>query len=178
MYYNEIGTLAYNGVLYMSLDASPTASGLGEWEKRAVVLFSSLDHGNSWRYNGVLTDYRDASSFGYFALTGTSLVEHNSKPYLLVTPSGKKGLLVKNRGHDGCYLVGFHNINGAKLERDSDGKLHIIKNIPPEYNSGGLCDYHKENRNGGILFSQIDFNKNPVLFGVYNTGWTAEGYSR
>ena len=171
LFYNEVGAFFYNGVLYMSLDANTAPSGVGDWEKRKTVLFSSNDKEKSWRYNGVLTDYNDASGFGYFALTGTSLIEYNGNPYLLITPSGKKGLLVKNRAHDGCYLVAFEDISRAKLKRDSTGRLAIIKELSPEYNSGGLCDYHQNNSKGGVLFSQIDMKKMPEIFGIYSTHW-------
>lgn len=171
LFYNEIGSFSYMGVLYISVDASTTLNGLKQWRKRTVVLFSSRDHGKSWHYNGVLTNYQDASKFGYLALTGSSLVLHKDKPYLLITPSGKKGLFVKDRGHNGCYVVAFDDIKNAKLAKDSKGRLRLIKNIAPGYHSGGLCDYHEANTNGGVLFSQINLESKPDVFGIYNTGW-------
>lgn len=168
-FYNEIGMLAHKGILYMSADASTTPAGLGKWKTRTVVLFSSKDHGKSWRYNGVLTNYDDAEHFGYVVLTGSSLIEHKGKPYLLITPSGKKGLFAKNRGHDGCYLIAFNNIDKAKLKRDENGNLKVIKSLSPEHNTGGLCDYHEQNSKGGLMLSQINMKDRPDVFGVYNT---------
>lgn len=171
LFYNEIGVLSLNGVLYMSADASTTTIGLGEWKKRKVVLFSSKDHGNSWRYNGVLTDYKDASDFGYNVLTGSSLIERNGKPYLLVSPAGKKGLFVKSRAHAGCYIFSFNDLDHADLRRNFAGRLVVYEEFPVELKSGGLCDYHERNVNGGVLISQVNLKAMPEAFGVYNTYW-------
>lgn len=171
-FYNEIGSIEKNGVIYLSLDASATASGLGEWEKRKIILVASLDHGQTWKYLGVLTDYKDASAFGYLVFTGSSLVESGGKIYALLTPSGKKGLLVKNRGHDGIHVVPFEDITRAKLKRDATGKLMVTKimNIAPTSHSGGLADYHEKNIRGGIVFPQIDLKRAPAVFQTYSTG--------
>jgi hypothetical protein len=122
-FYNEIGSVAADGVLYLSLDASPTNSGLGDWSKRRIILVSSTDHGRAWRYNGTLTDYDDASSSGYVVLTGSSLVTEGERAFLLVTPSGAKGFGRKNRGHDGTWIIEFEDIARARLQRDAQGNL-------------------------------------------------------
>ena len=72
-YFNEMGILYNQGTLYMSLDASTTTSGLGEWKKRKVILIASNDGGQTWDYRGTLTDYRDAKKLGYLVLTASSL---------------------------------------------------------------------------------------------------------
>lgn len=168
-FYNEIGSIALNGVLYLSLDASPTASGLGKWRQRKVILLSSPDHGTTWRYAGTLTDYDDASDSGYVVLTGTSLVMEGERVFLLTTPSGAKGLGRKNRGHDGTWIVEFEDIARAKLKRDAGGRLVVLRKIPIDLHSGGLSDYHEQNTHGGILFPQINIDTRPDVFQTYNT---------
>jgi hypothetical protein len=171
-YYTEPGVLEHDGTLYMSLDAGTTMSGFGEWRKRKVILISSSDHGKSWSYVGTLTDNSDADDFGYLVLTGTSLVREGNRVYLLVTPSGEKGLF-KNKGHAGLLAIEFADISRAKLKRDNKGKLMVTKRIKPVLDSGGLSDYDEQNYNGGIIFGQIDLrtiSRNAQLFKVFNTG--------
>ncbi len=171
-FYNELGILEHNGTLYISLDASPTKSGLGQWHKRKVILISSTDHGGSWRYVGTLTDYSDASDLGYLVLTGTSLVREGDRIYLLATPSGEKGLF-KKKGHAGLLAIEFADISRAKLKRDGKGGLIVAKRIKPILNSGGLSDFDEQNYNGGIIFCQIDLrekSKQAQFFKAFNTG--------
>lgn len=171
-FYNEPGVLEHNGTLYMSLDASPTESGLGNWHQRKVILIASEDHGASWSYVGTLTNYVDAGDFGYLVLTGTSLVRERGRIYLLVTPSGTKGLF-KNKGHAGLLAIEFADISRAKLKRDKEGKLLVTKRINPVLNSGGLSDYDEQNYNGGIVFCQLDLrdkSRNARFFKAFNTG--------
>jgi len=173
LWYNEIGSIVVNGVIYLSLDASTTPTGLGEWRKRKIVLVSSKDHGKSWRYVGTLTDYNDANNIGYLVLTGSSLVKEGKRLYLLISPSGAKGIFKKNKAHDGTIVVEIEDITHAKLKRDSYGKLTIHKWIKPSLHSGGLSDYDEKNTYGGILFSQINTSirtKNADFFQVYSTG--------
>lgn len=173
LWYNEIGSIAVDGVIYLSLDASTTPSGLGEWRKRKVVLISSNNHGKSWRYVGTLTDFNDANHFGYLIFTGSSLVKKENRLYLLISPSGAKGLFKKNRAHDGTMVIEIEDITRAKLKRNANGKLAVLKWIKPSLQSGGLSDYDEKNTVGGILFSQINTSvrsKNADFFQVYNTG--------
>ena len=168
-FYNELGSIALEGVLYLSLDASATPSGLGDWENRRIVLISSGDHGETWRYSGTLTDHDDASERGYLVLTGSSLVKEGNRLFLLVTPSGAKGLGRKNRGHDGTWIVEFEDITPARLKRDAEGRLEFLRKIPVDRDSGGLSDYHEQNTHGGILFPQIDTQAPPDVFQTYMT---------
>lgn len=171
-FYSELGSITHKGVLYLSLDASTTASGLGEWPKRKVILIASRDHGKSWKYVGALTDYADASDFGYFTLTGTSLVREGHKIFLLATPAGAKGLF-KKKGHDGLIAFEFENISHAKLKRNGKGRLIVRKRLKPDLNSGGLSDYDEQNYNGGIIFCQIDLSsktRSAEFFKLFNTG--------
>ena len=176
VFYNEIGTIVVDGVIYLSVDSSTTPTGVGEWRKRKIVLFSSKDHGKTWHYVNTLTDFDDAKEFGYLIFTGSSLVREGKKLYLLVTPAGRKGLFVKNRGHDGTYVLEFDDISKAKLKRDKNNNLLVHKIIKPdpEMHSGGLSDYDEQNTNGGVLFSQLTSKAKhrPEFFQVYSTGET------
>lgn len=170
-FYNEIGSLELEGTIYLSLDASTTESGLGKWRERKIILISSKDHAKTWHYVGTLTDYDDASHFGYLVLTGSSLVKEGDKIYLLATPSGKKGLTLK-KGHDGTLVIEFEDFKHAKLKRDTRGKLVVIKRFYPTLHAGGLSDYDEQNTGGGILFSQIDTSvksRQAQFFKVFNT---------
>ena len=168
-FYNELGSIVVNGVIYISLDASTTSSGLGEWKRRKIVLISSRNHGRNWKFAGILTNYNDANALGYLVLTGSSLVKENGRLFLLTTPSGRKGFFRKNRGHNGTLAVEFANISGAKLKRDKKGKLIFRKFIKPNLTSGGLSDYDEKNTAGGMLFSQINVKTPPEVFQIFNT---------
>ena len=172
-WYNEMGSIVVDGVIYLSLDASATAKGLGKWRKRRIILVASKDHGQSWRYIGNLTNYDDASELGYLLLTGSSLAVEKNKIWLFISPSGAKGLFKKNRGHDGTVIVEVTDITKAKLKRDRKGKLNIQKHIKPSLHSGGLSDYDEQNSIGGIIFSQIDTSVKSIttdFFKIFNTG--------
>lgn len=123
------GSIAVNGVIYLSLDASAAPSGLGQWKERRIIPFSSKDQGKSWHYTGTLTNYDDANSLGYFALTASSLVRQGNNLYMLVTPTGAKGLGKKNRAHNGTLVILIADITKAKLERDGRGELVVKKHI-------------------------------------------------
>lgn len=173
LWYNEIGSIVVDGVIYLSLDATTTASGLGEWRKRKIVLISSKDHGKSWHFIGKLTDFNDAKKFGYRIFTGSSLVKEGKRLFLFISPSGAKGIFKKNKAHDGTMIVEIEDITRAKLKRGLNGKLAIIKWIKPSLQSGGLSDYDEQDTYGGILFSQINTSvrtKNADFFQVYGTG--------
>ena len=168
-FYNELGSIVVDGVIYVSMDASATPSGFGRWEDRKVVLIRSRDHGKSWSYVGTLTDYADAGSLGYLVLTGSSLVAEDGRLFLLITPSGGKGLFRKNRGHDGTLVLEFDDIRHARLKRDGEGELLVLKSFKPGGNSGGLSDHDERNTGGGMLFSQINLNGKPEFFQIFNS---------
>jgi hypothetical protein len=168
-HFTEPGSIAIDGTIYISMDASVTPSGLGKWKQRKVVLVSSQDHGITWNYVGILTDYNDASAFGYVTMTGSSLVKENERLFLMLTPTGAKGIFKKNRAHDGTLVVEFHDIRHAKLKREAKGKLAVLKTLKPDLNSGGLSDYDEQNTAGGILFSQINISAMPEIFQIFST---------
>ncbi len=173
LFYNEIGTIAVDGEIYLSVDASTTPTGIGKWNERKIVLFSSKNHGESWKYVGTLTDSDDAGEFGYLIFTGSSLVKEGKHLYLLASPAGKKGLFVKNRSHDGAYAIEFSDISKAKLKRDKKGTLIVSKifKINSNMHSGGLADYDEQNTHGGVLFSQLSTNNKdkPEFFQVFSS---------
>ena len=169
VFYNEIGSISVDGVIYLSMDASPTNNGLGKWMKRKIILISSDNHGKTWKYSGTLTDYKDASNLGYNVLTESSLVEESNRLFLLVSPAGAKGFWKKNRSHDGTFVIEIQDIASARLKRDSKGKLVIHKTFKPTLHSGGASDYHEMNTNGGILFCQIAPKSAPEIFQAFNT---------
>ena len=169
-FYNEIGSIALGDTLYLSLDASSTDSGVGDWKNHKIILITSRDHGKSWTYAGTLVDYDDASGSRYLVLTGSSLVKEGNRLFLLVTPSGAKGLFgVKNRGHDGTWIIEFDDITHARLKRNAKGKLAVLRKIPVDLTNGGLSDYHELNLYGGILLPQINVKSPPDVFQTYMT---------
>lgn len=169
-FYNELGSIALDDTLYLSMDASSTASGLGDWKNHKIILIASKDHGKSWSYSGTLVDYDDASDSRYLVLTGSSPVKEGNRLFLLVTPSGAKGLFgVKNRGHDGTWIIEFEDIARAKLKRNANGKLIVLRKILVDFHSGGLSDYHEQNLYGGILLPQINVKAPPDVFQTYIT---------
>ncbi len=169
-FYNEPGSITHRGVLYLSFDASPTRSGLGNWSERKIILIASKDHGLSWKYIGALTTNADATAFGYVTFTGSSLVKVKGKIYLFITPAGARGPFKRNRGHNGTYIVPFKNIIRAVLQRELSGKLKVTKSLKPGKANGGLSDYHEMITQGGILFSQIYLKSSPKVFQIYSTG--------
>lgn len=169
VFYNELGSIVVGGVIYLSMDASTTPTGLGKWEQRKVVLVYSRDHGITWNYAGTLTNHEDARSLGYRVLTGSSLVEEGGRLFLLITPSGAKGLFKKNRGHDGTLIAEFDDIRRARLKRDAKGKIIVLKALKPNLHSGGLSDYDEQNTQGGMLFSQINLQAKPEVFQIFST---------
>jgi hypothetical protein len=118
---------------------------------------------------GTLTNYDDANHLGYLVLTGSSLVKAGGRFFLLVTPAGAKGIFKKNRAHDGTLVVEFDDLDRARLKRDAQGHLMVLKTIKPDLNSGGLSDYDEKNTAGGILFSQINIRATSDYFQVFNT---------
>lgn len=171
-FYTEIGTVENNGVLYMSLDASATASGVGAWGKRKLILLASHDHARTWSYAGTLTNFLDALSFGYAAFTGSSLAAQNGRLFALITPTGTIKPLAANRGHDGTFVVEFSDIGQARLMRDRNGKLAVSQAllISSKAGSGGLSDYDEQNTAGGVLLPQVMPTLAPKVYQVYNTG--------
>lgn len=163
-YYSELGTLQYNGVLYISMETSQSLSGMGKWESRKTILLSSSDHGNNWKYVGTLTFFKDAKKLGYITLTGSSMFEQNGKAYYMITPSGP--LKGPGKHENGVFIFEFEDIKKAKLKRDVKGDLIVFKHISPpvtDSNRGGQGDYDKMNINGGVVMSHF---KEPTILKI------------
>lgn len=167
-FYNELGSLVADGVIYISMDASPTGTGLGDWKARKVILIASADHGSAWQYVGTLTDYRDAQALGYLVLTGSSLARVGKRRFLFATPAGG-GLFKKMNRHNGTLVIEFADVAAAKLQRDGNGQLIVAKRIEPPLTSGGQADYDEQNTYGGIVFPQIDAGERPEFFQIFST---------
>lgn len=170
IFFYELGSLYLDGVIYLSLEGCASATSLGEWEKRKIILISSSDHGKTWKYNGTLIDYNDARDAGYLIFTASSLVKERDKIFLLVSPSGKLSNLRDPEGHhDGTHIFEFENISKAKLRRDRNGKLILIKHIDDNLEKGGQADYDEQNSYGGIVIPQQDKKYYPEIFQLFST---------
>lgn len=163
----EPGAIVVGDTIYVCADTNTTSSGLGDWGNRKIILLSSADHGQTWKYVGAITDGKDARHFGYAALTGSSLVKDQGRLFLLITPSGSS--YKSNRGHDGTMVAEFADISQAKLVRDADGNIAPVKYLGPKFDMGGLADYDEQNFNGGIVMPQINLKSLPVVYRVVST---------
>ncbi|MEW5895822.1 MAG: hypothetical protein AB1650_08750 [Candidatus Omnitrophota bacterium] len=174
----EVGAVSEEGIIYLSLDASVTETGLGMWDKRKVILLSSQDHGKSWNFVNELTTSADAVELGYLAFSASSIVKEKGRLFLLVSPVGS--LKGRNKGHDGAYVFEFEDISRGLLKRDAQKGLIAHKFIPlgltkdePDDNyestSGGPSGYDENNSYGGVVFSQINPRWGSRAFRLYNT---------
>jgi hypothetical protein len=176
---NEIGSLTDQGIVYLSLDMSPTSTGLGRWEDRRVILVSSLDHGSTWRYVGTLTDHADAQRLGHRVLTGSALVKDKERFFLLATPAGALNPFSKIKGHNGVVVFEFDDLARGKLKRDGRGDLVVLRTLKPTLpHGGGLCDYDEQNQLGGLLFCQFHLKGKPEFFRLFQAGGPLNGERR
>lgn len=170
-FFNEIGSLFDRGVIYLSLDLSPTPTGLGRWEDRRIILVSSRDHGKSWSLVGTLTRFSDAKHLGHRVLTGSSLVKEKGRFFLLATPSGALNPFSKVKGHNGVVVLEFEDLSRGRLKRDARGNLVVHKAWKPTVpHGGGLSDHDEGNRHGGLLFCQFTLKGKPEYFRIFQTG--------
>jgi hypothetical protein len=141
-----------------------------EWENYKTILISSPDHGETWAYAGVLTDFTDAMSFNYVVFTATSLVASDGTTYLLATPSGSTRK--PNKHHDGVCIIEFTDITQARLKRDRRGKLAVTEYLKPYSGAdfGGQSDYDFQNTNAGVVMSNVVTGGFDV-FQIYNTNY-------
>jgi len=162
--YTEPAAFYWKGYLYLALQGlnvefyAPTSGKVKEphlFPKGRVVskifLFASANHGESWKYIGVLLDENDAHSLGCAWLTAPSLADDSGKVFLLVSPSLRQGF------HNGTYIFEVEDIKKAYLRRDNKGKVVIYKYLPPSIEgNAGESDYDKYNTYGGVIMSQAD----------------------
>ncbi len=167
VFFSEPGAVVRQGVIYLSADAGTEISGMGRWQNYQTVLFSSPDHGTSWNYVGVLTDFSDALHYGFAILTSTALVTMDDTTYLLATPAGR--LSGDNTGHNGVYIFEFTDLSRAHLTRDMYGNLVFKEYLRPLWGarSGGQSTYDP---NGGIVMGNIVIGEGYDLFRIFNTG--------
>lgn len=70
----DLSSLHYkDGTLYLSIEGSAAPTGKGKWDKKKIVLLASNDHGKTWKYVGILTDYNDAKRFWLLNIYGLKL---------------------------------------------------------------------------------------------------------
>lgn len=170
VFFYELGSLYLDGVIYLSLEGCASATGKGEWEKKKIILVSSHDHGKTWIYNGTLIDHNDAKDSGYLTYTASSLVQESGRVFLMASPSGKLSNPQDPEGHhDGTDIFEFEDIIGARLKRDRNGKLILIKHIDDNLLKGGQADYDQQNSYGGIVIPQEDLDYYPEVFQLFST---------
>ena len=75
----------------------------------------------------------------------------DGRAFLLITPSGAKGLFKSNKGHDGTYFIPFQNISSAKLLRDSKGALKIHKYVKTFDRNHGMSDFDSGASGGSLV---------------------------
>lgn len=160
----EPGAMVKDGVLYLALQAVHKPL-LGK-PKHDIILISSRNHGNSWKYLGRLLQPRDAKKFTGDHFTGASLVTEGSRVFLFVTP-GQNGRPLT--GHRGLVIFEFENINRGQLKRSKNGEPAVIKHLKPELAKGGQSDYHEKNTYGGIVMPQFDLANLPQPWRLFNT---------
>ncbi len=160
--YSEPGTLARDGVLYLSLTGL-TAAGADR-----IVLLASDDHGGSWRYVGTPLSSADAAPLGFLSFDGSALVEQAGRALLLVAPESP-GVL-----HDGTLVLEFEDLAAGALVRSGGVPVvrHHFPALPglPADRRGGQADYHEGNTAGGLLQPALQIGDLPELFQIYATG--------
>lgn len=164
VFYEEPGTLAKDGVLYLTLSAV-TRRG------QKTILLSSEDHGETWKYVGTLTFRRDAEILGSDDLTSSSLAEEDGRVFLLVSPV-KKIMFPQHLQYNGFYILEFDDISKGRLKRDGSGDLVVRKYIPAITTrsvGGGQSAYHAQNTYGGIIMAQSDARAPFERFQIFNT---------
>ncbi len=165
VFYEEPGTLAKGGVLYLTLSAV-TSKG------QKTILLSSKDHAETWGYVGTLTTREDAKSLGYNELTSSSMAEEDGRQFLLISPVKAVHLPRRHLQYKGVYVFEFEDISKARLKRDNSGKLIVRKYIPPldvRSVGGGQSEYDEQNTYGGIVMAQSAPSAPKERFKIFNT---------
>lgn len=158
--YTEPGSLYKDGIIYLVLQSF-------ELKKNKlfskVLSISSIDHGKTWGYNGILLNDEDAGGFGYLRFAAPSLAEENGRVFLLVSPITKDD-------YYGTSIFEFDDISKGKLKRDRSGKLMLHKYLPPAIiANAGESDYDKYNTCGGIIMPQANPKDYPKIMNIYST---------
>lgn len=107
---------------------------------------------------------------GYLTFTASSLVEEKGRIFLFVSCSGKlSNPRDPEEHHDGIDIFEFKDITKARLKRDNNGKLVLIKHIDDNLDKGGQGDYDEQNTYGGIVIPQQDIKYYPEVFQLFST---------
>ncbi len=168
----EPGAIVAGGMIYLSFEVSRSPTGLGDWQAHRTVLLASADHGRNWRYVAAMITNPDAEALGYRVLTGGNLARQDGRVFFLASPSGRRGLFRKNRGHDGVLVFEFADLARGILRRDSAGRLIVRRTVPIAGDSGGLGTFHERNTAGGLVVAQIFRAHFPDVFQIHSTGIT------
>lgn len=163
--YTEPGAYQRGGVLYLSLTA------IKKGGHDAIILLSSADHGQSWKFVAKAATSADAQALGYKYFDGTSIAEENGHVFLLASPA------VALENHAGTMVFEFEELTAGKLMRDQSGKLVVRRHILPQSaflsdRGGGQSDYDEHNTYGGLLFPQLNIPAYPKIFEIFNTKQT------
>lgn len=163
--YTEPGSIYKDGVLYLSLQGHKFVD---EVNIAKIILLASQDHGQTWSYVSTLLENDDAKKFDATIFTGSSLVEENSRVFLLATPEDP-GWNVLEASDKGVVIFEFENISQGRLKKDKDDELVVIKYLKPLLTTGGKSDYDEHNTYGGIVMPQLNFAAYPEVFQIFNT---------
>jgi|GEM_PF-949257 len=166
VFYEEPGSLVKDGVIYLTLSAVIGRQG------QKTILLSSQDHGETWKYKGILTFRKDAENLGFNELTSSSLAQEDGRVFLLVSPV-KAVKLPRHLQYNGVYIFEFVDISKGILKRDAAGELIVIKYLPSLSTrsvGGGQSEYNEQNTYGGIIMAQSDINESCERFKIFNTG--------
>jgi hypothetical protein len=160
--YTEPGAYQRDGILYLSLTA------IKKDGHDSVILLSSADHGETWKYVAKVATSADARALGYVYFDGTSIAEENGRVFLLASPA------VALENHAGTMVFEFEDLTGGKLVRDQSGiplvRQHILpQSAFPSERGGGQGDYDERNTYGGLLFPQLNITEFPEVFQIFNT---------
>ncbi|WP_128699947.1 hypothetical protein [Candidatus Velamenicoccus archaeovorus] len=166
VFYEEPGSLVHDGVIYLTLSAIIKHQG------QKTILLSSADHGETWKYIGVLTSIADAKKLGFDSFTSSSLAEQNGRLFLLVSPIRQRWLL-PHLEYGGIYIFEFEDISKGLLKKGAGGNLLVHKYVPPLSTrsvGGGQSEYNEQNTYGGIIMAQSDIKESSERFKIFNTG--------
>ena len=161
--YSEMGSLAHDGTLYLSIGA------MWMLGPDKIVLLRSRDHAKTWEFVHTLANADDAKALGYSRLDGSSLVEERGRFFLLVTPGSRKLM------HDGTLAFEIGSLEHGFLKRDAAGNLAIAAYFPVQAGilsgpGGGQSDYDEHNTAGGLIMPQFDVRSYPCIFKMFSTG--------
>lgn len=154
--YTEPGSLYWDGVLYLSLQAIKMVR-KGELESD-IILIASRDLGKTWRYVGTLLKHNLIKQFNMRAFTATELAQQEGRPYFLVSMEKPGENWATDQHHFGTLVFEFDDIRRGKL-RTERGKLIVNKWLKTD-TTAGQADYEEEIK-GGIYTHKFNFKDFP-----------------